>query len=243
VISWRSVAPLGAAVFVLLSVSAPAEAQLAHALASPRPPGPRFTLDVHAGTAFPLAVGLGVRLETPERLLLDAWAGGVPDGYADIAADVATSYGVSREAGALLAATATGAAVVRFGVGVRPIENAGLELLAGYTLFYASPSLPRGLVEAATGQSFAPAGDHVDLDLAVHAIHVEVDYALVLFDHVVVRLGIGMTFAVGASARLGVPDAMRMATPIIGQIEHDLSSAIPGRAILPELRVLAGGRF
>lgn len=234
---------LGLVVSLVFLVSAPAEAQLARDLAEPRARPERFHLEVNAGTSIPLAVGMGLRLETPERVLLDFWAGGVPDGYANVAADLARSYGASAAVGSLLTAATTGAAVVRFGVGVRPIENAGLELLAGYTLFYTSPSIPRATMEAATGQSFAPAGDTIRLEIAVHALHVMIDYAFVLFDHLVLRAGVGLSVAVGASAHLGVPDAMRMASPIVGQMEHDLASTIPGRAIIPELRLLAGGRF
>lgn len=241
--SWRSVAPLGAVVSLLWLVSAPAQAQLAARLAAPRAPREGFALDVHVGTAFPLAIGGGLRLRTPGRVLVDAWAGAVPEGYAAIAGDVAGAYGAEAGATALLREVATGAAVVRLGLGIQPIPNAGLELLAGYTLFYAAPTLSRATVEAATGQSFAPAGDSIGFELAVHAIHVEIGYALELFEHVVVRAGVGVTFAAGASAHLDVPDAMRRRAPIIGQIESDLASSIPGRAIVPELRLLAGGRF
>lgn len=241
--SWRSVAPLGAVVSLVFLFSATAEAQLAHRLAAPRAPAERFTLDLHVGTALPLAVGAGLRLRTPQRILIDAWAGGVPDGYASIASDIAADFGAGPEATALLRAVATGAAVVRLGIGVQPIENAGLELLAGYTLLYAAPTLTRATMEAATGQSFAPAGDTIGFELAVHAVHIEIGYALELFDHIVLRAGVGLTMAVGASAHLDVPDAMRARTPIIGQIESDLASTIPGRAIVPELRLLAGARF
>ena len=242
-VSWRSVAPLGAVVSLVFFFSATAEAQLAHRLAEPRVPREGFTLDLHVGTAFPLAVGAGLRLRTPGRFLVDVWAGGVPDGYAGIASDIASSYGAGSEATTLLRAVSTGAALVRLGIGVQPIENAGLELCAGYTLFYAAPTLTRQTVEEATGQSFAPAGDTIGFELAVHAVHVEVGYALELFDHLVLRAGIGLSVAVGASAHLDVPEAMRAVTPIVGRIESDIASTIPGRAIVPELRLLAGGRF
>lgn len=241
--AWRSVAPLGAAVSLVFLCSATAEAQLAHRLAEPRLPREGYSLDLHIGTALPLAVGAGLRLRTPGRILVDAWAGGVPDGYASIASDLASEYGVGPDVTALLRAVATGATVVRFGVGIQPIADAGLELLAGYTLFYAAPTLSRQTVEAATGQSFAPAGDSISFELAVHAVHIEVGYALELFDHIVLRAGLGLTVAVGASAHLDVPDAMRARAPVIGEIERDLANTIPGRAIVPELRLLAGGRF
>lgn len=217
------------------------------ALASPHAPRSLlgdFHLDLTVGTVFPVAVGGGLRLtHAPSGLFLDAWGGGTPSSYASLAGEGAGAYGVGAGPRGLLEGVLDGAGVLRLAVGVQPIADLGLELSVGYSLLVGAPSLARTTLEAATGQSFRPAGANVDVMLAVHALHVELGYTLVLFDHLLLRATVGSALAVGADFRVEVPADMRTPGGPVERVEQNIASSIPGRVFLPTLRVEAGARF
>lgn len=98
---------------------------------------------------------------------------------------------------------------------------------------HGAPSLPRATLEAATGQSLSPAADRIGVMLTVHALHLELGYGLVLFDHVWIRATVGAAIAVGASFRVDVPASMRMPDGPVERVERDIASGIPGRAFTP----------
>lgn len=202
-----------------------------------------FHLEITLGTVFPLAVGGGVRLEHQSGLFFDAWAGGAPTGYANLWGEAAGAYSVEAGPRGLLVGVLDGAAVMRLGVGMRPIADLGLELSVGYSLLYGAPTLSRTTLEAATGQSLRPAGSQIGVMLAVHALHFELGYGLVLFDHLLVRATLGGALAVGADFRVGVPAEMRTPGGPVEDVERGIASSIPGRVFVPTARLEVGARF
>lgn len=202
-----------------------------------------FHLEITLGTVFPLAVGGGVRLEHRSGLFFDAWAGAAPSGYAALWGDAAGAYGVETGPRGLLVGVLDGAAVMRLGVGVRPVADLGLELSVGYSLLYGAPTLSRATLEAATGQSLRPAGSQIGVMLAVHALHFELGYGLVLFEHLLLRATVGGALAVGADFRVGVPAEMRTPGGPVEDVERGIASSIPGRVFVPTARLEVGARF
>ncbi len=233
--------------------SAPTEARDAvtregrgRALSSPWTPRSllgEFDLEITAGTVCPLALGIGVRVGHQSGVFLDVWAGGVPSAYSSLAGEAAAAYGVGAGPRGLLEGVLDGAGLVRIGVGVRPIRDLGLELALGYSLLHGAPTLPRATLEAATGQSLRPAPDRIGVMLTVHAIHLELGYGLVLFDHLLLRATVGAALAVGADFRVGVPDSMRMPDGPIEEAERDIAGGIGGRVFMPTARLEAGVHF
>ena len=215
----------------------------ASALASPvAVPDDPFLVDVTLATSVPSSLGVDVRVETPGRLLLHGFIGANP--YASVLGDLVEAYGGGADGRALVSAISSGATVFRVGVGFRPAPDAGLELLAGYTLFYNAPTLSVATLEATTGQSFAYSGlTEVRLETAIHAFYAELGWRFVIADHLVFRIGVGGTFSLAASARLGVPDAMRTPGGAVETVERDIGHAITSYGFIPEARASIGYRF
>ncbi len=238
------------ALLALAALASPAAAQRrAHtsergaALASPVAPTTEpFLVDVTLATSFPLALGAEVRVETPGRFLIQAFLGANP--YGAVLGDLVQSYGGGEAGRALVSAISSGATVFRLGVGFRPAPDAGLELLAGYTLLYSAPTLSVPTLEATTGQSFAYSGlNEVRLETMIHAFQAELGWRFVIADHLVFRIGVGGTFALASSARLGVPDAMRTPGGPVEVVEGDIAHAITSYGFVPEARAAIGYRF
>ncbi|MFO0686182.1 MAG: hypothetical protein U0234_29235 [Sandaracinus sp.] len=251
---WLGPARLLAAIAAILlgSLANPAAAQpsergsteRAEALASPTAPAPSsgWALDVMAATAVPTVVGAEVRVETPGRFLLDVMAGGNP--YGSALGDLVQAYGGGETGRTVVGAIASSAGVLRLQAGLRPAPDAGLEILAGYTLMVSNPSLSRATLEALSGQSFAYAGiESAPLHVLIHAVSAELGWSFVIADHLVLRLALGGSFTVASNARLDVPDAMRSASPVVGRLETDIASAITHYGFVPEARVAVGYRF
>jgi hypothetical protein len=246
---WRDPARLLAALSALAVICpASAEAQRfdrADQLARPYPaptPTSEWAVDVMVATAFPTVLGGNVRVETPGRLLIDVLAGGNP--YGDSLGGLVEAYGGGASGHALVTGIASNAGILRLQAGWRPSPDAGLEILAGYSLMYSSPHVTRATLEAVTGQSFAYSSfDSTDLHVTIHGISAELGWRFVIADHVVLRIGAGGTFTVASSAHLDVPDEMRMASPAVGNVESDIAGAITRYGFVPEARVAVGYRF
>lgn len=201
-----------------------------------------WAVDVMLATAVPSVVGANVRIETPGRFLIDVMAGGNP--YADGLGGLVESYGGGADGHALVSAIGGSAGLLRLQLGIRPSPDAGLELLAGYSLMYSSPTVTRSTLEAVTGQSFAYSGfDSTQLQVAIHGVSAELGWRFVIADHLVLRIGVGGTFTVASSAHLAVPDAMREASSAVADAESQISSAITRYGFVPEARVALGYRF
>lgn len=204
---------------------------------------PGWDIELAAGTLFPVSLGASVRLVHDTGFFVEAAGGGTPNAYASLVGEAAAAYSVDRGPRDLLVGILDGAGLFRLSIGARPIRGVGFELAAGYTLLASDRTLARTTLEAATGQSFRPAGNAIGVSLFVHAIHLELGYALVLFDHLLLRVALGAALAVGASFRIGVPDSMRPPGGPVTAVEDDVSSSIPGRVFVPTLRVELGARF
>ncbi len=201
-----------------------------------------WAVDVMVATAAPTVLGANVRVETPGRFLLDVMAGGNP--YADGLGELVQAYGGTAGARSLVSAIGGSAGVFRLQAGMRPVPDAGLEILAGYTLMYSQPTVSRGMLETVTGQSFAYSGfDTTQLHVMVHAMSAELGWRFVIADHLVLRIGVGGTFTLGSSAHLDVPAAMREEAPAVAEIEGRIASSITSYGFVPEGRIALGWRF
>jgi hypothetical protein len=224
------------------ALSSPVAPPIEPAASTPTAQGDSFLLDITLATSFPSSLGADIRVETPGRFLLHAFIGANP--YGNVLGDLVQAYGGGEAGRALVSAVSSGATVFRIGAGIRPAPDAGLEILAGYTLLYSAPTLNVSTLEATTGQSFAYSGiTEVRLETAIHALEVELGWRFVIVDHLVFRIGVGGTFALAASARLGVPDAMRMPGGPVETAEGDIAHAITSYGFIPEARAAVGYRF
>lgn len=231
-----------AAVLCAPSLAAAQHVDRANRLAAPVRAPTEWAIDVMLATAVPTALGADVRIETPGRFLLDVFAGGNP--YADSLAGLVEAYGGGSSGRALVAGVGANAGVLRLQAGFRPSPDAGLELLAGYTLMYSSPHVTRATLEAVTGQSFAYSDfDSTDLHVTIHGVSAELGWRFVIADHVVVRVGVGGMFTVASAVHLDVPDAMRSASAAVGEAESQIAHAITQYGFVPEARIAVGYRF
>jgi hypothetical protein len=211
-------------------------------LASPVHAPSEWAVDVMVGTAVPTVLGGEVRIETPGRFLLDVLVGGNP--YAQSLGDLVQAYGGSADMRSFVTGIAGSAGMMRLQVGMRPSPDAGLEILAGYSLLYSSPTVTRPTLEAVTGQSFAYSGfESTQLQVMIHAASAELGWRFVIADHLVLRIGIGGTFTFATSAHLDVSQAMRDAAPAIADVEHEIASSIARYGFMPEARIAIGYRF
>lgn len=248
---WRGTARVLAGALLGTALLSPALASAQHLaphldranqLAAPVRAPSEWAVDVMLATALPTLLGGEVRVETPGRFLLDVAVGGNP--YADGLGGLVQAYGGGTEGHALVSAVGGSAGILRLQVGIRPSPDAGLEILAGYTLMYSSPVVTRATLEAVTGQSFAYSGfDATHLQVAIHGVSAELGWRFVIADHLVLRIGVGGMFTVASTAHLDVPDAMRAASTAVAQAETDIASAITRYGFVPEARVAVGYRF
>ena len=204
-----------------------------------------FGLELTAGTQVPLAIGAGLRLDMPLGFFVSAWAGGMPEGYAEVYREVAGAYGVEDDARDLVTRVGTGTFVFRADAGIRPVPHAGLEIAVGYTLLYAGSTLTTSEIEAATGQSIVwpPGVSTIRLDVALHALHAQLAWRFLIEDHFVLRLAVGWTHALGTDARLGVPEAMRRASSMVADTERAIAEGVGTYGFTPTAEASIGYRF
>jgi hypothetical protein len=186
---------------VTLASRGSARAQ-ARELAEPfTPPArPDVALDLHAGTLAPFFVGGGVRVSLPAQLVVGVLFGGVPDPYANVFGDAAESYGAGQGISELVSRMFSGAFVLRVEAGVRPVSHAGFELLVHYTALLSEPEISTTAIDQIAGQSLPWGGQSsVRLNGALHGFGGEIGWAIVPFDGVVLRLGVGLTYFAGAA--------------------------------------------
>jgi hypothetical protein len=238
-----------AAILVVLSTlvgSASAHAQ-ARELAEPFavPERPDVALDLHAGTLAPFVVGAGVRVSLPAQLVVGVLFGGVPDPYADVFGDAAASYGAGQGISELVSRMFSGAFVLRVEVGVRPVSRQGFELLVHYTALLSEPEISTTAIDQIAGQSLPWGGQSsVRLNGALHGFGGEIGWAIVPFDGLVLRLGVGLTYLAGAAMRVGVPRELREASGgTVEQIERRMESTFTSYGIVPYGSALVGVRI
>lgn len=203
-----------------------------------------WALDVSATTSLPLSVGVEAQLQAPFGMTAQLSLGHTPNAYlGSVSAILRATDVYDAEADPLVQeGIGSGAWNVRAGVGFTIVE--GLELGVGYTCIAGSAPLTPRAIEMAIGQPFRwPGLTTVPLDLTLHALHGRVGWRFVFEDHFVVRVALGWTQTVAASASLHVPPALHTPNGPAVRIEDGLAEALVRWGFTPELIVSAGYRF
>jgi hypothetical protein len=193
-------------------------------LSAPRARDDGFALELGVDATVPLAVAARMQLEMPGRVLGRFVLGGLPDalaaGYADLGASVGGWDAATRDT---VADALGGALYLEAAVGVRPFEDAGLELAVGYVLVWA---------QARTTFS----GVAVAIETGSHAVHATLGWRALLGDLVFFRIEAGWLHTVGASAAVGVEQPS--AEP--PGMEAELEAELVRRGFGPTLSISAG---
>ena len=238
------IAPLVALMVVVSHDRAEAQAR---ELAEPFAPPAHIdvALDLHGGTLAPFVVGAGARVSLPGQLVVGVLFGGVPEPYADVFGNAAEAYGAGQGISELVSRMFSGAFVLRVEAGIRPVSHAGFELLAHYTALISEPQMSTAAIDQIAGQPLPWGGETtVRLNGALHGFGGEIGWAIVPFDGLVLRLGVGLTYFAGAAMRVGVPGELRTAAAgAVEQIERRMESTFTTYGIVPYGSALLGVRI
>ncbi|MBX7191899.1 MAG: hypothetical protein K1X94_07565 [Sandaracinaceae bacterium] len=202
------------------------------------PDAPEFALDVMADATLPIAVGGRIALEVPGHFVVYVNVGLVPVAFVDGVNDIGTGWGFWTENDAQIARTMVGDATwLEAGLGIRPAGTPGIEITAGYTLLWThrlttldgfSPGTA-ALVGTSTG------GDALGIDVSVNAIHAELAWQTLLFDHVSFRAAIGWVHAFSHDVTIVTDSHDELVTTAIGELSRVLEDELGRRAFGPTL--------
>lgn len=168
------------------------------------------SIDVYAGTDFPIMVGAGATYEHPSRLRLDVNGGFMPGPYVDAINWGLTTFDIYSDTVAdLIDAVLENALVGRAELGYRPFPTRGWTVSAGYQhlrVFGNTADLTyfaEGVDEDAIAQVQEFTGDLL-INIAVHQIAGEVGYERALMperfdEHLRIRGTLGFSYTLKAS--------------------------------------------
>lgn len=176
----------------------------ASAVPTPPPTDGGWHVGADVLTEFPLMVGVGVHLETPNRFRFHSSIGVMPSSYLDSLNAVATTVGWYDEFSAdLIKAALEDALVWRLRAGWRPLPSQGLYGLAGYTLATLGGGLTGAeLISVASGRDLPDGVEgtrRFDLGATVHLLDLEIGWEFI-YDALVLRTAVGAAFSVHASS-------------------------------------------
>lgn len=200
-------------------------------------------LEVLAGATVPIDVHLSARVVLFDRLFIGGSLGfGV---YGSLFAAAVQPF--DSRAAQLAAPIADGVFVASVSAGFRPFAGYGLELVGGYTLLHATPSLDAATVSAALGtQLNLPAGlSTLQLDATLQALHVELGWTIVIADHFLLRPALGWTQTLAASATVSTTPtiAIPQVAAALDATSQLITSALTSYAMTPTVSLAVGYRF
>lgn len=208
----------------------------------PGDPGP-FRLELMGGSMAPIDVGLTARLIVLDRLVLSLGMGA--GAYGQLAQVLGTAV-AGEEAGTVSRHLVSGLFALHLSAGLRPIEGEGLEILGGYSLLYRDARLDASSLLSALGAQ-SEEGTRLDVELMLHAVHVELAWTFVVLEHFLVRPAIGWLHVVRADSSLDVvPPAGSSAVDVQGAMddaESTLEEALSTYGMTPTLSLSIGYRF
>lgn len=220
--------PLGRALVVALCLTAWTGS--AHAdgrgidLGAPRVSDDGFALDLGVDLTVPIAVAARMQLEMPGRVLGRFVLGGLPDALAEAYSGAFASVGGWDAATEATVADALGGALyLETALGVRPFEDAGLELSVGYVLVWAQTRATHVGVPAR-------------IETGNHAVHATLGWRALLGDSVFLRIEAGWLHTLAASASV---DVGQPSTEPPG-MEEQLEAELVRRGFGPTLSISAG---
>lgn len=204
---------------------------------------PDVHLDVTARLDFPTGVGAEARLFLPYGLLVGVGVSAMPQAFANTIGDVSASFGGDASTQALLRTMLDGLVAVRMRAGVAPAPHLGLELDVHYTVMTGHPTIASSslttLVGADISNGFSVATGHVLL----HAIGGSIEYALRPVDHVVLRVGLGLSRVIAGHVDLETPQAPAPIADMVEAGERRITAAFVDYGWLPEASVAVGVSF
>lgn len=169
-------------------------------------------VDAVATTSVPLLVGVGARVETPQRIRAELDLGMFPSAYLGVVNDVATSSGWYGEPTAVLLDVAIdGAFVLHPRIGWRPFENNGFMFHGGYILAAAGGGNLSGseasevVIEREGSSNFGFEDDaSFPVRAGIHMLTFDVGYQLIGWEKLVVNMRLGGAFTVGSTSTVEV---------------------------------------
>lgn len=200
-----------------------------------------LTLDLDVMTYAPIAFGGGIEFEVPGHIVFRLFGGTVPDFYVNAVNDVADQYGLYGATTAQLVDDLTrGAIILEAGAGIRPMGSQGLELYAGYLLFWNTPTVDGGQLGLPSDMGM----DRVQLAISIYAIHGELAFNVDLFDAINLRVGLGWIHTVSTAIGFHVDQETRDAADgAVEQREAAVASDIGRYGSGPVLDVAMGFRL
>lgn len=208
-------------------------------------------VDAVATTTVPLLVGVGGRLETPQRLRVELDLGVFPSAYLDAVNSVAVGAGWYGEPTAVLLDVAiSGALVAHPRVGWRPLEDYGFAFHGGYLLAGAGGGDLSGAEAAAVLDERDSDQRDAGLDATaqyparavIHILTVDVGWELVAWERLALGARLGGAFTVASSSTVDVSGP-----PIAGAVGEVLASllddTIQQYVHTPTLGIDVGYRF
>jgi hypothetical protein len=224
------------------TASEPAQAQ------DEEPTGPFF--DLSADTVVPIALGGGVSLEVPGRILLQGDLGWMPPGYGKAINGLVQSFGAyDPSVGALVGGALQGAFVARVSAGWRPFPSHGFEITGGYTYVGLTGSVDATDVAAALGGGVATGlaaraiTDPIELSSHLHNFHVALGWRWVAWEHLVIRATVGYMQTLGSSSSVNIPGQPELTAQASPIVNDTLGAIYKSYVKLPFLGLSAGYRF
>ncbi len=152
-------------------------------------------IEIGAGTAIPVALGLESTFHVTHRFHVDVAAGWMPPPYVKlINATVVAFDGYDDTTAMLIEAALDHSLIIRAGAGFRPFAFP-LSFHAGYTLAALGGGLAAAdVIEATTGHDVrAEGGDRIPLHATLHLLQVGAAWRIVLRDDLVLRVALEYT--------------------------------------------------
>ena len=199
-----------------------------------------WALDIALSTHFPIGVGFDAQVEVPGRILLRGHIGWMPSPYADVINGIATGLGFYKDRlGTLIKAGLDQALIVRVGAGWRPFEDYGFEAAIGYTLLSGGKTLTASAVATALNRDLGITTD-VGIASTLHGFHIDLSWRWVLFEHLLIRAGIGYVHTLSAQTRIDLESAR---PDVVKTIQTRVDDILSKNGISLELKLSAGYRF
>ncbi len=202
--------------------------------------------DIAVATHVPVSFGAEANLTFPRGLLLRAHVGFLPAPYLELIHGVAQHLGAYDEnIGHVVERFGSSAFVFRVSGGIRPVPGYGFEILAGYTMIDGGTEISVLDFERITGYAMNyPGLDSARLSATLHAIHAEIGWSGLLWDHFVIRCSIGWVHTIDARGHVEVPSMLRArADGRIEEIEENVRNSVESWGFSPEIRFALGYRF
>ena len=172
--------------------------------AAPESQDAEYTYGVEVETAFPVQVGIGVHLETDQRIRLHTHFGFFPESYLQTINDAAEAVDFYDETTSnLIEAALKNSLVWRLGIAWQPWADYGFFFGGGYMLAFLGGGLSGAeTLEAVTGRNLEntrASERSFDVETSVHFAEVELGWGWHFDEHLYLRLGLGGSFTLASN--------------------------------------------